>query len=374
MPVQKAPEVGFGIVPTGRYMGDVSGSVPNGVGPVLPGDYFIDKSTTPTVWIVNVGAALSSNATIGQIISASTTTVVPLSSLYTGQGVILAGTTTAGSPTAIPQGADGTAPIYRSTVANGVVAQAVVLSSRYATQALLLAGTSVANTPATVAQGADGQAPIYRSTTATGFLAQSVLFSSQFPTQGQILSGTTTANSPAVIPTPTAGQQLVFRTSVAAGWNPETVTSVLTTVACQVSNSVGQSINNSSKTLITWDTEQIDTNTFHSTSSNTGRMTIPTGQDGTYRVFAQLSYSGSVLGNARQVYIRKNNTTDVAFSAQAADGVAGDQSINAVLLITLVATDYLEVYGFQNSTGALNVEGDNTGPGASVFSIQRIGS
>lgn len=274
MPVQKAPEVGFGIVPTGRYMGDVSGSVPNGVGPVVPGDYFIDKSTTPTVWIVNVGAALSSNATIGQIVSASTTTVVPLSSLYTGQGVILAGTTTAGSPTAIPQGADGTAPIYRSTVANGVVAQAVILSSRYATQGLILAGTTTANAPTTVAQGTDGTVPTYRSTTATGLLAQAVVFSSQFTVQGQLISGTTTANSPAITPSPSAGNTLIFRTSVAGGWNPEAP----------------------SASALTTDSGNMASNTTLTAGSDITMVTTGTLAIGLWLVNARVSANGGVLG------------------------------------------------------------------------------
>src|SRR5947207_9985140 len=47
-----------------------------------------------------------------------------------------------------------------------------------------------------------------------------------------------------------------------------------------VNNSSDQAISTSGEAIVTMNTELFDTDTYHDTSSNTGRFTIPTGKDG----------------------------------------------------------------------------------------------
>lgn len=49
-------------------------------------------------------------------------------------------------------------------------------------------------------------------------------------------------------------------------------------VGCRATGSTNQTISNTTQTTLNWNTETFDTDGFHSTSSNTSRMTIPSGK------------------------------------------------------------------------------------------------
>ena len=123
--------------------------------------------------------------------------------------------------------------------------------------------------------------------------------------------------------------------------------------------------------LITFNSELFDTDGFHSTAVNTGRITIPTGFDGTYAVFAQVTFVGNATGRRWLNIYRNGNTlgTNVARNVETpADAAASVW--NTAGLATAVAGDYFELYTQQDSGGNLNVTcGDETSTTLAAFLI-----
>ena len=110
-----------------------------------------------------------------------------------------------------------------------------------------------------------------------------------------------------------------------------------------------QNVNTSSNKSLLADTEELDTDSMHSTSSNTGRGTVNTA--GKYRVSAILEWDSDATGR-REVYFLVNGATaHVVGVASAVSG--GTQNVSKVL--TLAATDYVEVRVWQNSGGTRTV-------------------
>lgn len=144
---------------------------------------------------------------------------------------------------------------------------------------------------------------------------------------------------------PTAAQfNAEFRDWIAALANPP---------ACRVRRTTAQSINTATVTAITFDAERTDTDTMHSTSSNTSRITITT--SGRYHVYGNVAYAANATG-IRYTAIRLNGTTVVVEDARAPAG-AGDATIVSIDTSYLFsAGDYVELVAFQTSGGALNLD------------------
>jgi hypothetical protein len=139
-------------------------------------------------------------------------------------------------------------------------------------------------------------------------------------------------------------------------------------VGANIYKTSAQSIANATFTNVNFEAENFDTDGFHSTVTNTSRMTIPTGKNGKYLVTANLAFDTNSTG-IRACVIRKNN-------ADYAKGTwIGAFNESAVLVATqiidLVATDYIEIQVYQSSGGALNIKGDAA---SSMFSIQYLGA
>lgn len=126
---------------------------------------------------------------------------------------------------------------------------------------------------------------------------------------------------------------------------------------CAVFNSTTQSVNNATVTAITFDSEDEDAAAFHSTVTNTSRLTIPPGGDGRYTVIGAVTLA-STAGTVRQVYLALNGTAfdEIQFLPTA---LARPQIISSV---KAVAGDYLELQVFQDSGSAMNV-----GSGSAAF-------
>lgn len=124
---------------------------------------------------------------------------------------------------------------------------------------------------------------------------------------------------------------------------------------CRVYNSANISIAVSgTPQALTFDSERYDVGGCHSTSTNTGRITIPSGAGGKWHFGCNVSFAANATG-VRQVYMRLNGTTTIAFSNDPALG-SGDVSIhNLSCDYAVSAGDYVEVVCNQTSGGALNV-------------------
>jgi len=152
-------------------------------------------------------------------------------------------------------------------------------------------------------------------------------------TTGQVLTADTTV-SPYKVKWATAG---------AAGF-----------VGCRLTKSSAQSISNATNTFITWDTESYDTDGFHSTSSNTSRITIPTGKGGKYLFHWTWNLGNNATGY-RGIDLIKNGSTNLnASTLQVPQPTTGYNGGTASTICELVATDYVEIQFYQNSGGNLN--------------------
>jgi len=126
---------------------------------------------------------------------------------------------------------------------------------------------------------------------------------------------------------------------------------------CQVRNTADISIPNVTSTVLTFNTEDVDTDTMHSTSSNTGRIVFTTA--GTYTVGARVLWQAGTLGTYRYISFKVNGTTvlPASFGGANPGSNTGQVSSQASMLYVATAGDYVEAYVDQDSGGALNVLG-----------------
>ena len=118
---------------------------------------------------------------------------------------------------------------------------------------------------------------------------------------------------------------------------------------CRVYNSANISIPNNTLTALTFNSERVDTDTMHSTVTNTGRITMTTA--GWYDVGGAIQWPAAAAG-ARAVYLRVNGTNYIA--AKRLDNAAQvDMEVSTSW--QFAAADYVEVVVLQVSGGALNV-------------------
>ena len=133
---------------------------------------------------------------------------------------------------------------------------------------------------------------------------------------------------------------------------------------CSVYNSATISLANNTLVALTFDSENYDTDAFHSTSSNTGRITIPAGLGGKYLINGIISYDGGGAG-FRRIDILKNGTL-IVYGANFAlpNSAGGTNVIPYGAVLDLVATDYVSISVNQESGGTIN-----TGSGASLLAF-----
>jgi hypothetical protein len=144
-----------------------------------------------------------------------------------------------------------------------------------------------------------------------------------------------------------------------------------TAATVQVNKSGNQSISNSTVTIVTFDAETIDTDGFHSTSTNTDRLTVPSGKAGKYLVVATANFAGNATG-IRQLLLYKN-TTQVAENVISVNGTGGSTNCNIQFFVDLGVGDYMSMSVWQNSGAALNLQGRADGT-LSQFGMTYLGA
>ena len=135
--------------------------------------------------------------------------------------------------------------------------------------------------------------------------------------------------------------------------------------ACKVYKTGGASITDN--TVITWDLERFDTDTMHSTVTNTGRITINTA--GIYLVsFVYLvNFSGTIT--KEQPQIRKNGGSN-AYNIKYGSGVTNTaHSMHTIL--NLAATDYVEALITFTGGSSFVIDGNEE---TSFFSAVMLGA
>ena len=214
-----------------------------------------------------------------------------------------------------------------------------------------------AGTGISVASGT-GPIPVVTNTVATAFDAK-----------GDLIGGTG-ADTFSRLAVGTNGQVLTADSTTTTGLKWASASSTPAYVGCYLQKSANQSLNNTTLTSITWDVETLDSDGFHSTVSNTDRITIPTGKGGKYMVGVILSYASNATGN-RQIVISKNGTDLSWLQTGATNAIT---ACNKTMVLDLAAGDYIIAKGYQTSGGALNVLSNASDTDISSFFVYLIGS
>ena len=124
---------------------------------------------------------------------------------------------------------------------------------------------------------------------------------------------------------------------------------------CYASNTTNQTIADQTWTTVTWNNKIYDTDSYHSTSSNTGRFTIPSGKSGYYQVIFNWVFAANA-SNYRDCRIRKNGAGGaIAQQYGITSNVATPGQPSLVRIIYLAAGDYIEAQVVQGSGGNLNL-------------------
>lgn len=128
---------------------------------------------------------------------------------------------------------------------------------------------------------------------------------------------------------------------------------------CRVYNSANISVSSGSYTALTFDSERFDSfdntaSTYHSTSANTDRITIPAGLGGYYLIGAHVEFAANST-NRRGIRLI-HSVGSAVIAAEEQQSTANDMGLSITTLWSLAATEYVTVQVWQNSGGALNVQ------------------
>ena len=170
----------------------------------------------------------------------------------------------------------------------------------------------------------------------------------------------------------TAGQVLKVNSGATAPeWGAAGGAASFVGVKCVGAGSSTQSINNSTLTAVTFSDESFDTDAFHSTSSNTSRITIPSGKGGKYAINGTIGWTANGSGE-RILKLYLNGASKEVTAATTTSAGTTTTQINTVY--DLVATDYIELYVFQNSGGTRTIQFDDAGEDLCWFSATYLGA
>jgi hypothetical protein len=123
------------------------------------------------------------------------------------------------------------------------------------------------------------------------------------------------------------------------------------------------SVAKNTNVLLTLPSEQYDTDGFHSTVTNTGRFTIPSGKAGKYLLTCFVSYDSAITEQAWLMLYVNGVATTAAVSGlangrfQEFGGSANTDAIAGSVSYTYSVGDYAEVYVFHNGTNTpINID------------------
>jgi hypothetical protein len=135
-----------------------------------------------------------------------------------------------------------------------------------------------------------------------------------------------------------------------------------------VKNSTATTVPSGVSTTLTFNQEVYDTDGYHSTSSNTDRLTVPTGKAGYYSVFAWGMWTSTGLISIGQILIDKNTNELIRVRMQ--KRTSDWTSIVALGTFYLNDGDYLQMSVYHDAGS--NQTWENTGSYGS-FGMYRVG-
>ena len=165
-------------------------------------------------------------------------------------------------------------------------------------------------------------------------------------TLGDISYASSTANTNTRLGIGSTGQVLTVASGVPSWATPAATTPTFS--GCFLTNSTDFSVPSATETAITWNAETFDTDAFHSTSTNTSRITIPAGKAGKYLFTFAAFYENSGTSNSPRYRFKKNGTVIVSVQESAQFQMA----LTLSTIVSLAVGDYVEIFIFHNSGGS----------------------
>lgn len=172
--------------------------------------------------------------------------------------------------------------------------------------------------------------------------------------KGDLFAGSA-ANTYTRLPVGTDGQLLSADSTAATGLKYVTVNTTVTAAGVRVYPSANVSIPNATYTALAFNTESFDTDNYHSTVTNTSRLTVPTGKGGMYRVSWGITIDPSSAGSYRIANVRKNGSTTISPNQYGFPSSTQPAILYGSDLFQLVAGDYIDLLIYQDSGSAKNV-------------------
>jgi hypothetical protein len=160
----------------------------------------------------------------------------------------------------------------------------------------------------------------------------------------------TADDTPARLALGTAGQVLTVNSGATA---PEWKAGGATFAGCSLKKSASQSVADNTVTAMTWDQEVFDTDGYHSTVTNTDRITIPAGKGGYYLVTCVLYFNDTDADTWRDIRIYKNGTNTMATRVPGSNQSAKAPVISDIF--ALASGDYIQAYAVQASGASVDV-------------------
>ena len=151
----------------------------------------------------------------------------------------------------------------------------------------------------------------------------------------------------------TNGQVLTADSTASTGMKWATASSTPTFVGCSVYSTAGVTIPNATATVVTWNSEYFDTDGYHSTSTNTGRITIPSGKAGKYLIIGAISCDPLGATGRHSAAVYKNGT--IFAQTESTPGASTYPTINLSVIMDLAVGDYVDYRIYQTSGANLTV-------------------
>ena len=183
--------------------------------------------------------------------------------------------------------------------------------------------------------------------------------------KGDLISATA-ADTPARLAVGTDGQILTADSSTSTGLKWETPATAGFS-GCRITRSGTLNIANNTYTAVSFNLEDFDTDSYHDTSTNNSRITIPSGKGGYFLLVGNMMWGTDNTGQRELVFYKNGAVINGNAKLQATS--SGGPALCLSIILDLAVGDYVEMYVWQNSGQQIGTNAANT-----VFQAQFLGA